>query len=173
MKTIHELRNVLKFYPQEINSQLREFSKLRKQGKIDFDVYLPILKQNLQRGYVWDLLQKREIIWSILMERNIPRMAMIFTIEDKYQVIDGKQRLSTMLDFYDNKFTLLIDGKEYLFKDLPKDYQTTIGGYFFAYLVVNDDYGMTINDEQKITWFKFINFAGTPQDLEHLEKLTK
>ena len=168
MKTIKELGTVLDFYPQEINSQVSHFAK---HVKLDFDVYLPTLGINLQRDFVWSIEQKRELIWSVLMKRNIPRMSMINTIDDVYQVIDGKQRLTAMLDFYNNKYTLEIDDKEYLFKELPKEYQTSIGGFFFAYVIINEDYNDKITDKQKINWFKFINFAGSPQDKAHLEKL--
>jgi uncharacterized protein with ParB-like and HNH nuclease domain len=168
MKTIKELRTVLDFYPGEINSQVSFFAR---DAQIDFDVYLPTLGIDLQRNFVWTLDQKRELIWSMLMRRNIPRMAMINTIDNVHQVIDGKQRLSAILRFFNNEYTLEIDSKEYLFKDLPKDYQTSIGSYFFPYLVVNENYKGEITDRQKIDWFKFINFAGTPQDKAHLEKL--
>ena len=169
MKTITELRTVLKFQPQEINS----FLKYMKSQDIDFDVYLPTLKMNLQRGLVWNVEQKRELIWSILMRRNIPRMAMIYTCDNIYQVIDGKQRLSSMLEFLNNEFDLIIDGKSYLFCELPKDYKNCIEGYCFPYYIVNEDYGRKISDKEKINWFKFINFAGTPQDKKHFENLNK
>src|SRR5690554_3379648 len=115
MKTISELRKTLRFNPHEINSQIRFFAE---HANIDFDVYLPTRKMNLQRDFVWTIDQKRELIWSILMNRHIPRMALLNILADGdsngiYQVIDGKQRLSAMLDFYNNKYTLLIDGKEY------------------------------------------------------------
>ena len=74
MKTIHELRNVLRFHPQEINSSIMFFAKY---ANIDFDVFLPSRGMNLQRGYVWSIEQKRELIWSILLNRHIPRMALV------------------------------------------------------------------------------------------------
>ncbi len=73
MKTIQELRSDLKFHPHEINSSIRYFKEL----KIDFDVYLPTIGKNLQRELVWTLDQKREIIWSILIRRHIPKMEFI------------------------------------------------------------------------------------------------
>lgn len=176
MKSIKELRNVLKFHPQEINSSISYFAS--DKVKIDFDVYLPSKKMNLQRDLVWNIHQKRELIWSVLMNRHIPRMAMINATSDNkdvngtYQVIDGKQRLSTMIDFYNNKFHLEIDGKFYLYGDLPEDYQRVIGSYMFSYYIVNEDFGNKFTDEDKINWFKYINFAGTPQDSEHIKKLS-
>jgi uncharacterized protein with ParB-like and HNH nuclease domain len=174
MKTIKELRTVLNFHPQEINSILEIFAR---NSSIDFDVYLPSKGMNLQRGLVWSLQQKRELIWSILMNRKIPRLALMNVIIDEididgvYQVIDGKQRLSTMIEFLNNKFTLEIDRKEYFMRDLPIEYQRVIKGYPFAYYIANEPIGKPFSDQDKIDWFKYINFAGTPQDLEHFKRL--
>lgn len=176
MKTIRELRTVLRFHPQEINSSIKYFAEC---CDIDFDVYLPSKGMNLQRDYVWTIYQKRELIWSVLMNRHIPRMAMINVVsgkddtKGKYQVIDGKQRLSAMIDFYRNKYTLEIDREEYYFCGLPDEYQRVISGYMFAYYIVNEDYGNVFTDEDKINWFRYINFAGTPQDTEHFNRLSK
>lgn len=174
MKTISELRTSLSFNPHNINSSVGYFAE---QVKIDFDVFLPTKQMNLQRDFVWNIEQKRELIWSVLMNRNIPRMAMMNIIVDSndtegvYQVIDGKQRLSTMIDFYNNKFSLEIDNKLYLFRDLPIDYQRVIKGYQFSYYIANEDFGKPFTDQDKIDWFMYINFAGTPQDKKHFNKL--
>ena len=174
MKTIKELRTVLRFHPQEINSSIKFFAD---NCNIDFDVYLPTKGRNLQRDYVWTIEQKRELVWSVLMNRHIPRMAMLNVVSGKentkgtYQVIDGKQRLSAMISFYKGSYDLIIDGKSYFFKDLPEDYQRVIAGFMFSYYIVNEDYGNTFTDEDKINWFCYINFAGTPQDAEHMKGL--
>lgn len=176
MKSIKELRTTLKFHPEEANSSISFFAR---NCNIDFDVFLPSLGINLQRDYVWTIEQKRELIWSVLMNRHIPRMAMLNVVQEKtetngvYQVIDGKQRLSAMLDFYNGKYELLIDNKAYFFNELPEDYQRVIAGFMFPYYIVVEDYGTKLSDEDKINWFKYINFAGTIQDLEHLEKLNR
>ncbi|QQO97063.1 protein of unknown function DUF262 [Cellulophaga phage Nekkels_1] len=176
MKTITELRTKLNFHPQEINSQIKYFSE---KCIIDYDVYLKTKGINLQRDFVWNIHQKRELIWSMLMNRKIPRMAMMNVIlkgdsvDGVYQVIDGKQRLSTMIDFYRRAFTLLIDGKEYYFNDLPIDYQRVISGYQFSYYLANEEYNKPFSDEDKINWFMYINFAGTEQDKKHFDKLKK
>ena len=174
MKSIRELRTVLRFHPQEINSSIKFFAE---NCNIDFDVYLPTKGKNLQRDFVWTIEQKRELIWSVLMNRRIPRMAMLNVVSEKgdlkgkYQVIDGKQRLSAMIDFYKGKFDLIIDDKSYFFNELPDDYQRVISGFMFPYYIVNEDFGNFFTDEDKISWFRYINFAGTPQDAEHMESL--
>jgi hypothetical protein len=169
MLTIRDLRTTLKFNPQEINSSIKHFAE---SVNIDFDVFLPSKNINLQREFVWEIEQKRELMWSVLMHRYIPRMAMIYTADGVYQVIDGKQRLSAMLDFYKGKYDLIIDEKSYFFNDLPDDYQRVISGFMFAYYVVHEDYSTKYTDEDKISWFRFINFAGTQQEANHLKKLS-
>jgi len=173
MKALKEIRGSFDLYPQELSSQIKYFRML----DIDWNVYLPTRCKNLQRDFVWTLDQKRELIWSVLIGRHIPHCAIINSInkenenKDKYLVIDGKQRISSIFDFMDNKFTIEIEGKEYLFSELPNDYQTEINYYHFRYYVVNEPWDTRITDDQKIAWFKFINFAGTPQDAVHLNGL--
>lgn len=167
MKTIFELRSVIKLNPQEVNSCISYIAK----QKIDFDVYLESKSMNLQRDFVWSIDQKRELIFSVLLRRHIPRMAMINTVDDVYQIIDGKQRLSTMIDFYNNKFDIILEGEKYYYEDLPEDYKIAISRFMFPYYIVNEESDDIISDEEKINWFMFINFAGTPQDSEHFIKL--
>lgn len=175
MKKIRELRRVLDFHPQEINSSIVHFAT---KARIDFNVFLPTKGINLQRDFVWTIEQKRELIWSIFIGRQIPRMAMINTVQDEkdiegtYQVIDGKQRLSAMLGFYRGEFDIIVEGKNYFMYDLPDDYQAVFRSYMFPYYIVNEYTPNTITDQQKIDWFKYINFQGTPQDVEHFKRLS-
>lgn len=170
MKTIRELRTTLRFHPQEINTSVKFFAE---QVSLDFNVYLPSIKMNLQRELVWNDLQKSELIMSILMNRHIPRMAVVCTYNMTYQVIDGKQRLSTMIDYYNDKFSIKIEDYPIYFSGLPLDYQKVIENYYCPYYIVHEEREGTITDQDKIDWFKYINFAGTQQELAHLNNLTK
>lgn len=168
MKSIRELRTSIRFKPEPCNIRIQSMAE---HYRLDFDVYLPKFKKNLQRDYCWNLDQKRELIWSVLMKRHIPRISLLNTIEDIYQVIDGKQRLSTMISFYKNEFPLEIDGIPYFYDDLPEEYQNAYSGYMIPLEVVNEESHSKATDFDKIDWFKYINFAGTPQDKEHLDNL--
>jgi hypothetical protein len=177
MKPLSELRE-FKLHVTHNHIWVKQFER---SNLIDYDVYLPTKNKNLQRGFVWSLEQKRELIWSILLERHIPTIS-VFSLEAKerdapyqeiVQVIDGKQRLSTMLDFYSEKFTIEIEGAEYAFSELPKEYQLAISNYSITLNVVYDHPDREITDEDKIAWFKRLNFSGTPQEAEHLNWLTE
>lgn len=175
LKPISEIKTKFDFNIEECSSSINYFMS----SKIDWDVYLPSFGINLQRPFCWDINQKRELIQSVLAGRHIPHCSIIETvdpdnpIESIYQVIDGKQRLSTIIDFVNYKFTIYLEGKFWYFHDLPKDYQTHIGRFYFRYYRVCEEIDKPISDQQKYDWFKFLNFAGTPQEKEHLENLER
>lgn len=157
--------------------------------EIDYDVFLPSINQNLQRPFCWTLEQKQQLILSIIKGIYIPKISVInirhHTTKERakgkiIQVIDGKQRISTVIDFYKNKFALLVDGNWYYYNDLSDQLKHTILFYDFIGDVVNehhheghdeDNLKNKISDQKKLDWFEQINFTGTPQDSAHLENL--
>lgn len=176
LKSLKELRsNKLMLHKQEVSLS---FVRNLKDKNIDYDVFLPSKNMNLQRGNVWEIWQKRELIMSILLRRFIPHVSVIqrrdgndYSQKDIYEIIDGKQRLNAMQSFFNNEFTLLLEGSEYYFNELPEDYQSVIGGHHIMAFVVYDEPDIEITDQEKIDWFCMINFGGTPQEISHLEKL--
>ena len=137
---------------------------LRK--KFDFDVFLPSRKINLQRPLVWTLEQKRSLIESVIIRRAIPPISVIQTLDDVYQVIDGKQRLSAFIEYVKGGF----DFCGYHCDDLPEDYLGQIKRHYIcAYRLC--EYDTPVSDDDKIEWFRWINFSGTPQDVKHIERL--
>jgi hypothetical protein len=136
--------------------------------KFDFDVYLPTRGMNLQRGFVWSLQQKQALIESIMVGRPIPTISAIYTNDDIYQVIDGKQRLSTIISYLKDEFEYC----GYYYKDLPREYILQIGRYWICCDRLLE-YDIKITDDEKIEWFTWINFSGTIQDVEHFNKLKK
>lgn len=86
-----------------------------------------VLEVNFQRKSVWDNRQKCELIESILMGLPLPIFYLKQQNDATYVVVDGKQRLSTLFEFLQNKFQLkslkiltFLNGKR--FKDLEGDY---------------------------------------------------
>ena len=176
MKTIRELQRI----DLKLSSPDLYFCYLKNlpDMKLDMDVFLPTKNMNLQRKEVWNLNQKQELIKSIIFERYIPPICVLSIINpddingnDIKQIIDGKQRLTAMIDFYQNRFQIELENQLYYYNDLPKDYQSFIGHYTIKCLTAYEDYDVKITDAQKIDWFNRINFAGTPQDIKHMNKL--
>ena len=197
MKSLKELRN-FDLNPHESASTLRYFIKqnidfnvfLPTKGiKLQRDfvwtleqkrelIMSILIGRHIPHMAIVNIIIDDEKKYTDLIGRHIPHMTKVSIIiddekknTDLYQIIDGKQRLSTMIDFYQNKFTIVIDDIEYYFNDLPDDYQKCISHYHFRYYLINEDYDKPMTDEQKIMWFKFLNFSGTPQDKEHIQKL--
>jgi len=148
---------------------------LKGRRKFDFDVFLPSIGCNLQRKHVWTLEQKRELIFSIIKGVNIGKITLIQheTKDDTiYQVIDGKQRLSAIIDFIFGVFEIILcDGVSYTYFNLPKDIKQEITLFDIISDIGYSYHDRPITDKEKIEWFELINFTGTPQDKEHLNKL--
>lgn len=146
----------------------------------DFDVYLPTYGINLQRPYVWELVQQREFIMSILLEKPIESLVVVQEIKDYTNrddqvnlIIDGKQRLMTIQKFVHNEFSIVINGREVYWKDFDKESRM----YFKSRansLCANVYYSYPdckVTDEMLIILFNYYNFAGTPQTEEHKNNL--
>lgn len=65
-------------------------------GNLDLDT-------EYQRDPIWDKDKKALLIDSILHDIDIPKIYLAyFTAENRYECIDGKQRIMSILDFYNN-----------------------------------------------------------------------
>lgn len=146
----------------------------------DFDVYLETYKTNLQRDYVWDHCQQNEFIFSILLEKKLEPVVVVQHDYDYdvcgntvIQVIDGKQRLTTIKKFLNNEFPILINGVEYYYDDfdskLKRFFESRVN--CITATVYYSCPEIPITDDMKIYLFNFYNFSGTPQTEEHKNKL--
>jgi hypothetical protein len=67
------------------------------------------LQPTFQRGWIWPESKKRRLIDTILREWYIPAIHLVINDEmDREEVLDGQQRLRTILEFMDGLFT--VDG---------------------------------------------------------------
>ncbi len=64
------------------------------------------LRPEYQRRLVWDIAKKSRFIESLLMNIPVPPIFLYETDLNRYEVMDGQQRLNTILEFYDNNLTL-------------------------------------------------------------------
>lgn len=164
------LRNLRPHKGTNIESFVIDFASY-KRNELDFDVFLPSKNMNLQRGHVWTLSQKQELIRSIILGRTINMFTIIIQkLADKSQkieVIDGKQRMTAIIEFLRGEFE--VDG--YYHKDFGYEFKTNLD--LKATVYYSYDGEEQITDTQKIELFKLLNFGGTPQDKEHLMNLSK
>lgn len=122
-----------------------------------------------QRGYVWSLEDKQNLIRSILQDIEIGRFVFMqkdFTAEDPhfYEIIDGKQRLSTLVEFYEDRFE--VDGLK--FSEMSfRDRHAILG----KQVLIIDTPQLT--DKEKYEYFIRINTTGKVMDQLHIEKVKK
>lgn len=128
------------FYRTPNQQDLSWFIDMREQGKLELD-------PPYQRKSVWTSRDKQEFLDTIF--NNYPCPAIYLQKENtdrgpKYNVIDGKQRLSTVLDFYTNKIRLgskfgipLLRGLK--FKDLPQERKNAFYNYIFMVEQIRSD----------------------------------
>lgn len=69
-----------------------------------------LIQPNYQRKFVWDAKKASLLIESILINIPIPIIYLAATQDDKINVIDGQQRLTSIFSFMDGRFP---DGKEF------------------------------------------------------------
>ena len=143
--------------------------------KFDMKVWLPTKKQNLQRDLVWSLEQKQAFIISILQGKAIAPLSVNLKCDHNvYEIIDGKQRISTTVEFYNNKFPIIINEVEYFFKDFDLLASRRISLFnFCAYHHMEHERcpDTILTDNQKIEWFLYVNNTGTPQQDYYINNL--
>lgn len=169
-----KLDDIRKRLPFSINIGLAacRVCDIGKEGyEFDYDVFLPSIGKNLQRDYVWTLFQKQQLVLSVLKDIRLPPMALIHKNHSIFLVIDGKQRINALVDYYNGKFYFEHENKKYYYCDLAQDAQRAIGLYYITADVAYEYDDCLIPDQCKIEWFKKINFAGTPQDYRHFAAL--
>ena len=77
-----------------------------------------IVNRKYQRKLVWTLQEKQAFIDSLIQNYSVPLF--LFAIErnggsEKWEIIDGLQRMNAICSFIENEFPIYIDGKTYYF----------------------------------------------------------
>jgi hypothetical protein len=125
------------------------------------------LNPDYQRGLVWAEQDKELLINSIFNNLDIGKFVFVFKGYSEgniYEILDGKQRVSAIVDFYLNKFPY--NGKYY--NELSYYEQC-----FFENYNINIAQLEEISLKQKYRYFLLLNKTGKPVDKEHLERVEK
>lgn len=135
-----------------------------------------------QRDYVWNLEQKRSYIENLFLGKAVITPTFIqvakpkelrkdFSDFDILEVLDGKQRLSTIFEFIENQFCLN-DG--IYFKNLNgKDKIELLFMDVKAIEILPRKFSNQLTNKQKIELFLEINELGTKMSDEHIEKIKR
>ncbi len=156
---------------------INNLTDVKQRKKYDFEIYLPKYGVNLQRPYVWEGYQQSEYIISILQERPLENVIAIQHESNEgkitMQIVDGKQRLTTIQKFLLGEIPVTINNKKVWWDDFDEDAKRYFKSRLshitaVVYYTYEDD---NLTDDDKIRLFNFYNFAGTPQTEEHKNML--
>ena len=118
------------------------------------------LKPEYQRKFVWDTERKSRLIESFIINIPIPPIFLYEIEYSKYEVMDGQQRVNTILDYYNDKFSLSgleiwkeLNGKKY--SELPKDIKAGIDRRYLSAIILLKESSKDIFSEQKMKQFVF------------------
>ena len=103
---------------------LAEFHRWYRNGRI-------VVDPEWQRKYVWERKRASRLIESFLIDLPVPVIYLAVNDESKYEVIDGLQRLTSVFDYFENKYPLTgleirsdLNGKK--FSDLSDELQAKL-----------------------------------------------
>lgn len=130
------------------------------------------LNPEYQRELVWTDKQKQEYILAILKQRAKITPVIIEKLTEQgtvlYEILDGKQRLTALFDYIDNKYPL--KSGEY-FKDLSAKDMNVITQTRVSYTRITSYKECDVPLDFKLAYFLEINALGTKITDEHIEKI--
>ena len=128
-----------------------------------------------QRTLVWTLKQKQDYINNLFNGMAEIRPTILLYYEDKkdiYEVLDGKQRLTTLFQFIDNEFAIIVDGEEVYFNDLiDTDKKFILNHNVYWTRIMSFKVLEPIALEDKLTLFLEKNYLGTHMSYEQINKV--
>ena len=161
---------------EEINNKYQEGEMriITETGRYPLQNIVDILSNNIkfdpdyQRRRVWSPVQKSRLIESFIMNVPIPPVFLYEVDFSKYEVMDGLQRLSTVYDFYSDKFSLQgleiwpeLNGMKY--SQLPAKVKSGVDRRYISTIVILKETAKTPEEEQILKKFVFerLNTGGT------------
>ena len=123
------------------------------------------IQPEYQRNYIYaDGGGKKEqaVIESLLKGYPLGLIYFNKVAEDKFEVLDGQQRITSIGRFVTNKFAIMDNGNPKNFDSLPTDQRTKILG---SGLLIYECEGTETEIKQ---WFETINIAGVPLNDQEL-----
>ena len=132
------------------------YNKLEGKGLFGLSGKLTI-QPEYQRNYIYaDGKRDVAVIDSMLKDYPLGLIYFVKITDDKFEVLDGQQRITSFGRFVTNKFAVKVDGMEQYFESLAPELQ---GKILNTKLTIYECEG----EEPEIkSWFKTINIAGVP-----------
>jgi len=150
-----------KYYIRMYNSGIGSLLNMVYHAGVEMDV-------EYQRGHVWTKADKIELIDSIFNNIDIGKFVFIqrdFGTNGKlYEVLDGKQRLTAITEFYEDRFKY----KGFYYSELSGMDKNKFENHGIAYGYLENP-----NKEAIFETFIKLNTCGKPMASKHIEKVKK
>lgn len=163
MSRQYKLLKVQEYKTHPYNSTLGSAKYHLEEGDFDLNPFY-------QRDYVWGKEEQDTFLRNVINEYPIGTIVIVID-ENKnegfMEVVDGKQRLTTLKLFFENKIS--IDGLYW--KDLDIVEQRVFRGLKFPMEVLRMRDGSDVSDKVKLDLFFNVNFTGMPQSDDHKKRI--
>jgi uncharacterized protein with ParB-like and HNH nuclease domain len=123
------------------------------------------IQPEYQRNYIYadkGGSKEQAVIHSLLKGYPLGLIYFNKIAADKFEVLDGQQRITSIGRFVTNKFAIMDNGNPKIFDSLPADQQAKIRN---SKLLIYECEGTESEIKQ---WFETINIAGVPLNAQEL-----
>ena len=123
------------------------------------------IQPEYQRNYIYadgGGKKEQDVILSLLKEYPLGLIYFNQVAKDKFEVLDGQQRITSIGRFVTNKFAIMEKGNPKYFDSLPADHKARV---MASTLLIYECEGAESEIKQ---WFETINIAGVPLNAQEL-----
>lgn len=171
-KSNREIEERYELDDREISQERSDFLLPQIVDFISKDQWLN-LQPEYQRRQVWDKAKQSRFIESVLMNLPIPPIFLFESEYNRYEVMDGQQRLSSILAFYQNRLKLSglehwkeLHGKHY--SDLPLKLQRGLDRRRISAVVLQTPLASKRTAELRRIVFERLNTGGQRLNAQEL-----
>lgn len=135
------------------------------------------LQPGYQRSTIWDRKRKSRLIESLLVNVPIPPIYLYEVEFNEYEVMDGLQRISTIIEYLSNDFVLQdlelwSDLNGYSYNELPEELKRSINRRYLSAIIILKESNKSKEKEEEIKQFIFerLNTGGmelSPQEIRN------
>ncbi|EIJ9084880.1 DUF262 domain-containing protein [Citrobacter freundii] len=163
-------------------NRIREAEVFRaRTGEYPIDMYIDWIRRGAlnfgaeyQREYVWGEEEQQTFLRVLISGFPIGSVALAkapdWDVSDGpyIEVVDGKQRLTTLKMFINNEIPIVIGDEEIFWSEFSRAEKLSFGRPTLTAVILDD-----ATTKDRIEYFIAVNFTGVPQSEEHRKKVLK
>lgn len=165
-----------------MSNRIRQAEVFRaRTGEYPIDMYIQWIKSGAlnfgaeyQRDYVWGHQEQQTFLRVLISGFPIGSVALAKApdwdiCDGPYiEVVDGKQRLTTLKLFINNEIPIVIGGEEIYWSEFTRSEQLAFCRPTLSAVILDD-----ATEKDRIAYFVAVNFTGVPQSEEHRLQVMK